>query len=104
MPLGLLVAYVSALLLGIPLVFYFDRRRHREWWIYTAGGATCALPSIVLYALAPLPAYLVPFGLIPVIDLLLWGGSSGLVFWMIGVAGESPVSLKTLFDPVSSRK
>jgi hypothetical protein len=42
MPLGLLVAYISTVLLGIPLVLYFDRRRYREWWMYVAGGAACA--------------------------------------------------------------
>jgi|SRR5581483_156226 len=104
MPLGLVVAYVSTIILGIPLVFYFDRRRIREWWMYVAGGAACSLPSVLLYALAPLPSYLVPFGLYPVLGLLLWGGSAGIVFWMIGIAGDSAVSLRTLFDPVSSRK
>src|SRR5438552_4521116 len=69
MPLGLLLAYVSTLLFGIPLVFYFDRRGLREWWMYLAGGATCVVPTIILYALAPLPTYLLPFGWIPVLGL-----------------------------------
>jgi hypothetical protein len=104
MPLGLLLAYVSTVLFGIPLVFYFDRRGIREWWMYIAGGTACSLPTILLYALAPLPQYLLPFGFVPVVGLLLWGASSGIVFWMIGIAGDSAVSLRTLFDPVSSRK
>jgi hypothetical protein len=104
MPVGLIVAYISTALLGIPLVYYFDRRGFREWWMYVAGGAACAVPSVIVYGLAPLPSYLVPFGLVPVLGLLLWGGSSGIVFWMIGVAGDTAVSLRTLFDPVSSKK
>jgi hypothetical protein len=104
MPLGLLLAYVSTVLFGIPLVFHFDRRGVREWWMYLAGGTACAVPTIILYALAPLPAYLLPFGWTPVLGLLFWGASSGIVFWMIGIAGDSPVSLRTLFDPVSTRK
>jgi hypothetical protein len=104
MPLGLLVAYVSAGILGVPLVFYCSRRGLRDWWMYVGGGAACALPSIALYAVAPLPGYLEPFGALPVVELLLWGASSGLLFWMIGVAGDSAVSLRTLFDPISSRK
>jgi len=104
MPMSLLLAYVSTVLFGIPLVFHFDRRGMREWWTYVAGGAVCAVPCVILYAFAPLPSYLTPFGLLPVAGLLFWGASSGLVFWMIGIAGDSAVSLRTLFDPVSSKK
>jgi hypothetical protein len=104
MPVGLLLAYASTLLFGIPLVIYFDRRGVREWWMYIAGGTACSLPTILLYALAPLPEYLLPFGPVPVLGLLFWGGFSGIVFWMIGIAGDSAVSLRTLFDPISSRK
>jgi hypothetical protein len=104
MPVGLLLAYASTVLFGIPLVMYFDRRGVREWWMYIAGGTACSLPTVLLYAWAPLPDHLQPFGLIPVLALLFWGGSSGIVFWMIGVTGDSPVSLRTLFDPVSSKK
>jgi hypothetical protein len=104
MPIALLLAYASTALFGIPLVLYYRRRGVREWWMYIAGGAACAVPSIVLYAFASLPGYLQPFGLVPVIALILWGGSSGLVFWMIGVAGDSAVSLRTLFDPTTRRK
>jgi hypothetical protein len=100
MPIGLVLAYASTVLFGVPLVLYFDRRRVRDWWMYIAGGTACSLPTVVLYALAPLPEHLQPFGTIPVLGLLFWGGSSGIVCWMIGVAGDSAVSLKTLFDPM----
>jgi len=104
MPIGLVLAYASTLLFGVPLVIYFDRRGVREWWMYIAGGTACSLPTVALYAFAPLPEHLLPFGPVPVLGLLFWGGSSGIVFWMIGIAGETAVSLKTLFDPISSRK
>ena len=104
MPIGLLLAYACAALVGLPLVFYFARRGVREWWTYVLGGAGCAIPCVILYALAPLPNYLQPFGVVPTLSLLLWGASSGLVFWMIGIAGDSPISLRTLFDPISSKK
>src|SRR5262249_1996742 len=74
MPIALLLAYTSTALFGIPLVFCFNRRGMREWWMYMAGGAACAVPTIVLYAFAPLPCYLQPFGLVPVIALIVWGG------------------------------
>jgi hypothetical protein len=104
MPIGLVLSYASTVLFGIPLVIYFDRRGVRDWWMYIAGGSACSLPTVLLYAFAPLPDHLQPFGLVPVLALLLWGGSSGIVFWMIGITGDSAVSLRSLFDPVSAKK
>src|SRR3984957_14604283 len=104
MPIALLLAYASTVVFGIPLVVYFDRRGVRDWWMYIAGGTVCSLPTMLLYALAPLPNHLQPFGAVPVLGLLFWGGSSGIVFCMIGVAGDSAVSLRSLFDPISSKK
>jgi hypothetical protein len=103
MPLGLIVAYLSTVIFGVPLVYYFDRKGYRHWYLYILGGAACALPSVVIYALATLPHYLSPFGVVPAIGVLLWGASSGIVFWMIGVAGDSAVSLRTLFHPLSTK-
>ena len=104
MPIGLVLAYASTVVFGIPLVAYFDRRGIRQWYLYIAGGTACSVPTVFLYALAPLPEHLQPFGAMPVLSVLLWGGSSGIVFWMIGIAGDSAVSLRSLFDPVSSKK
>jgi hypothetical protein len=104
MPVGLVLAYASTVLFGIPLVLYFDRRGVRDWWMYIAGGAACSVPTVLLYGLVTLPDHLQPFGPVPVLGLLFWGGSSGIVFWMIGIAGDSSVSLRSLFDPISSKK
>jgi len=104
MLVGLVLAYVSTAVFGIPLVAYFDHRGVRDWYMYILGGAACSLPTVVLYAFAaPLPDHLQPFGVVPVLGVLVWGASSGIVFWMIGIAGDSAVSLRTLFDPVSSK-
>ena len=104
MPVGLVLAYASTVVFGIPLVAYFDRHGVRQWYMYIAGGTACSLPTVLLYALAPLPEHLQPFGAVPVLGTLLWGGSSGIVFWMIGISGDSAVSFRSLFDPVSSKK
>jgi hypothetical protein len=105
MPIGLVLAYGSTVLFGIPLVAYFDRQSVRDWYMYVVGGTACSLPTVLLYAFLPtLPEHLSPFGTVPVLGVLVWGGSSGIVFWMIGIAGDSAVSLRSLFDPVSSKK
>jgi hypothetical protein len=103
MPVGLVLAYASTAVFGIPLVAYFDHRGVREWYMYIVGGTACSVPTVLLYAFAPLPDHLQPFGVVPVLGVLVWGASSGIVFWMIGIAGDSAVSLRTLFDPVSSK-
>ena len=104
LPIGLALAYVSAAVFGIPLIILFDRRRVRDWWLFTIGGAVCALPTVILYAFAPTPDHLDPFGWVPMLQVLLWGASSGLLFWMVGVAGETPVNMTTLFDPLRPHK
>ena len=104
MPIGLVLAYASTVLFGIPLVAYFDRRGVRQWYMYIAGGTACSVPTVALYALAPLPEHVQAFGAMPVLRVLAWGGSSGIVFWMTGIAGDTAVSLRSLFDPVSSKK
>ena len=105
MLIGLVLAYGSTVLFGIPLVAYFDRQGVRDWYMYVVGGTACSLPTVLLYAFLPtLPDHLSPFGTVPVLGVLLWGGSSGIVFWMIGIAGDSAVGLRSLFDPVSSKK
>jgi Na+/melibiose symporter-like transporter len=104
MPIGLLLAYASAALFGVPLVVWFSRRVVREWWLYAIGGAACSVPTVLLYAFAPTPEHMLPFGIVPVLSVLIWGASSGVVFWMLGVAGDSPVSLRSLFDPLPPKR
>ena len=50
MPVGLVLAYGSTVVFGIPLVAYFDRRGVREWYMYVVGGTACSVPTVLLYA------------------------------------------------------
>ena len=101
MPISIVLSYGSAFLFGIPLMLICHRRGVRQWWLYLLGGIACSLPTIVLYALAPLPDYLMPFGLMPALAVLFWGASSGGVFWMIGVATVSPLRRLSSISPAS---
>jgi hypothetical protein len=104
MPISMVLSYGSTVLFGIPLVLLVHRRGVRQWWVYLLGGVACSLPTVALYALAPLPEYLMPFGPMPALAVIFWGASSGGVFWMIGVAGDTPVRLRTLFDPFEHKR
>jgi hypothetical protein len=103
MPIGLVLAYLSAGLFGLPLVLLFDRRYWRSWWQFAIGGAVCALPTLLVYAALGSPDHLQPFGVFPALGLLFWGCTSGLVFWLLGVVGETPVTFRSLFDPIEPR-
>jgi len=102
-PAGLALAYPSALLFGLPLGLLFKRMCWRKWWQFALGGAACALPSVVLYALIGTPAHFQRFGSLPALGLLFIGACSGAAFWLLGVAGETPVTLRSLFDPIRTR-
>jgi hypothetical protein len=104
LPIGLVLAYVSAGLFGLPLVLVFERRYWRAWWHFAIGGLICALPTLLLYAVLRSPEHLQPFGLFPALGLLFWGCTSGLVFWLLAVAGETPVTFRSLFDPIEPRR
>jgi len=45
MPGGVLVAYTSALLFGVPLYFLMNRLTGLEWWQATIGGFLCGVPA-----------------------------------------------------------
>jgi hypothetical protein len=104
MPMGLVLAYTSAALFGLPLVVLFDRRCWRRWWHYCTGGAVCGLPAVALYALLRKPEHVQAFGLLPATGVMLCAGAAGIMFWMLGVAGDTPVSLRSLFDPLPPRQ
>src|SRR5271154_1014322 len=61
MPIGLVVAYASALLFGLPLIMLFDRRYWLTWWHFTIGGAACAIPAVILYGHLGHPEHLPHF-------------------------------------------
>jgi hypothetical protein len=103
MPIGLIAAYASALLLGLPLILLFERRNWRTWWHFTIGGAACAVPAVILYGIVGAPEHLPRFGLLAVLAVLAWGGSSGLIFWLLGVAGDAPVTWRSLFDTIPGK-
>jgi hypothetical protein len=103
MPIGLVVAYASALLFGLPLLLMFDRRQWRTWWHFTIGGAICAVPAMMVYGIVGTPEHLPRFGPLAASAVLGWGASSGMVFWLLGIAGDTPVSWRSLFDTIPSK-
>ncbi|MBV8855290.1 MAG: hypothetical protein JOY91_17910 [Sinobacteraceae bacterium] len=104
LPVGLLLAYGSGLVCGVPLVILFARRGLRDWRLFMGGGAICALPAVALWAFNQPAGQLKMLSFPVMLEVLAWGAVCGIVFWMVGVAGESVVSIATLFDPLEMRR
>jgi hypothetical protein len=96
LPIGLLLSYPTAVLIGAPTVFLLARKIKVEWWHCVALGMLCSMPAIIAYACAILPPDVDAYSTANAVIVIAWGAFSGLCFWLLGVAGDSPVTLRTI--------
>lgn len=96
-PIGLALSYPAALLFGLPLFLAFRSQGWLKWWHMTLCGLLCAVPLLLLYWQVGQPPHLEAFGLLNALVLEAWGGFAGLSFWLLAIAGTSPVRLHVLF-------
>ncbi len=97
-PVGLAVAYPIALLLGVPLLLLMRRANCMEWWAFVTAGLACVLPVLLGYAWIRDVPHLESFNAINALIVLASGAFSGACFWLIGVAGDSPLRIRDIFD------
>jgi hypothetical protein len=97
-PVGLAVAYPVALVLGVPLLILMHRARRLEWWSFVITGIACTLPVLIGYAWMQHVPHLESFSALNALIVLAWGAFSGACFWLIGVAGDSPLRIRDIFD------
>ncbi|QBB71296.1 hypothetical protein ELE36_13550 [Pseudolysobacter antarcticus] len=98
LPIGLLLTYPSAWLLGLPIVLLLRRLHRLDGWSLALAGAVCSVPALLLYWWIDTPPHLQAFSAVNALELLGWGAFSGLCFWLLGIVGDSSVSLRTLLD------
>lgn len=96
-PYGVALSYPSALLIGLPLYLALRQRRRLGWWQLSLAGMVCAVPAIVIYRHVGTPAHLEPFEWLSAFYLEAWGAFTGLSFWLLAVAGSTPVTARMLF-------
>lgn len=96
-PIGVALAYPTALLLGLPLFLGLRRQGWLSWWQLSMGGTLCALPLVLLYWQVGTPPHLEAFDWLNGLSLAAWGGFSGLSFWLLAISGKTPVRLHMLF-------
>ena len=96
-PYGIALAYPAALLLGLPLYLGLRRRQRLGWWQLALAGMICAVPAVLAYRYAGTPPHLEPFDWLAALYLEAWGAFAGLSFWLLAVAGNTPVTARTMF-------
>jgi hypothetical protein len=99
-PYGIALAYPSALLIGLPLYLVLHRRQRLGWWQLGLTGMCCAVPAVLMYRHVGTPPHLEPFEWLNALYLEAWGGFAGLSFWLLSVAGKTPVTVRMLFGVV----
>jgi hypothetical protein len=97
-PIGLAVAYPVSLLLGAPLLLMMRRADRLQWWWFLAAGVACAAPVLIGYAWLNDVPHLESFSTINALIVVAWGAFAGACFWVIAVAGETPLRFRDLFD------
>ncbi len=97
-PIGLAVAYTVTLLIGVPILLLMLRARHLQWWAFVAAGTACAIPVVIGYAWMQDVPHLESFSALNALIVLAWGAFSGACFWLVGVAGDSPLRIRDIFD------
>ncbi|MGH8444282.1 MAG: hypothetical protein ACREVL_03395 [Solimonas sp.] len=95
---GLLASYPSAIALGLPGTALLLHWQCLKSWHFALLGLLCAMPALLVYVMRPDITPVGVFNAFNAAVLLGCGVLSGLCFWLVGVAGESPISWKTLLD------
>ena len=99
LPIGLMLSYPAAFLIGLPILALLARNKRRiGYWQCVAIGMLCSLPAIVAYGWLDLPADPEVFDLAGAFSVIAWGAFSGFCFWLLGIAGDSPVTLRTIMS------
>ncbi len=98
LPFGAAAAYPAALVVGWPLVTVARNFGYRQWWAFVAIGLICALPVLIAYSELRFVPNLPPFDVANAMLVLAWGAFSGACFWLIGIAGDTPLRLRDIFD------
>jgi hypothetical protein len=95
-PIGLGLAYPAAVLFGLPMFLLLLRRGWLGWWQLALIGALCALPVVALYWHVGTPPHVEAFDLPNALIVEAWGIFTGVAFWLLALAGTTPVSTRVL--------
>ena len=92
-------AYLAELFVGLPLALWYRHRRQRGPLYYGLGGFICSLPLLLTYEWIGVPPHFAPFDWIAASTVGGGGVVTGFAFWLLAVAGESPIRWRDLIDP-----
>ena len=98
LPIGLIIAYPSAILFGVPSFLWLRRHLKQRWWAFATWGALCAMPALLLYSIRRDVPHLESFSASNGAALVGWGAFAGLCFWLLGIAGDTPLRWRDVLD------
>ena len=78
--IGLPVAYIGAILIGIPVFLLMKRTKYWGWPYFVLGGTLCALPGILIFTKYNAP---IVYSLQSYVTFSALGALGGLVFWWL---------------------
>jgi hypothetical protein len=96
-PIGVCLSYPAALLVGLPLFLGCRRLGWLAWWQMSLCGLLTAVPLELLYWQLGAPPHLGAFDPLNALALAGWGAFAGLSFWLLAIAGKTPITLQVFF-------
>jgi hypothetical protein len=72
------------------------RKTKVESWHCAALGMLCSAPAIVAEARATIPPNVAAYSSANAEIVITWGAFSGFCFWLLDVAGDFPLTLRTI--------
>jgi hypothetical protein len=98
LPIGLAAGYACELIVGLPAFLILHRSQRLGWWAFVLAGVVCSLPAIAGYwSIGSIP-HLQKFDAAAGFAMCAWGAIGGAFFWLLGLAGDSPLKWRNFFD------
>ncbi len=98
LPIGIAISYPTAIFFGVPSFILMRRLMQRRWWAFALWGGACAFPALIAYAVYRDVPHFASFDLFNGAAVVAWGVFAGLCFWLLGIAGESPLRWRDVLD------
>ena len=86
--IGLPIAYICALILGLPVLLLLKKTRLMGWPYFVLGGVLCTIPAFALFY--NVHSHYI-FQIDSMISFALIGSTGALMFWWIGVMNNVPL-------------
>lgn len=98
LPIGVFAAYSSELVVGIPLFLFLRKRKWVRLSHLIIVGMFCGGVIVAAYSAGTPSMDVEPIDVTSALTIMAWSAFSGLCFWLVGISGDGPVTLRTLLN------